>query len=134
MATKKTEKKTPAKQALVKPAAIPKTPAKKTGGVPAAPATPSQEPTARLCPLVLDGEMRAAAFNPNKCFSCDEFDCRFCEAAHGSGALRSRLFVSEEDGDSDGRDDDGWDCDPEFSEDGDDEADDGGDEDDDPLY
>ena len=42
--------------------------------------------------LVLDGEMAAEDFTPDACLSCDEFDCPFCEAAHGSGALRSRLF------------------------------------------
>lgn len=56
---------------------------------------PSQQvsgPNARGCPLVLDGEMAAEDFTPDACLSCDEFDCPFCEAAHGSGALRSRLF------------------------------------------
>lgn len=120
MATKKT----------VKTTVVPATPvpAQKREALPQ-----PQEPTAQLCPLVLDGEMRAASFTPNKCLSCDEFDCRFSEeAAQGSGALRSRLFVGEEDGDGDGGDDDGWDCDPEFRGDGDEDAD-GGDEDDDPF-
>lgn len=63
-------------------------------------------PTARTCPLVLDGEVDAGDFSLNDCLTCEEFDCRFCEAAQGSGALRSRLFVSD-DGDSDDGDD-GW--------------------------
>lgn len=63
-------------------------------------------PTARNCPLVLDGELDAEGFSPNACLTCDEFDCRFCEAAMGSGALRSRLFVGGEDGEED---DAGWD-------------------------
>lgn len=36
--------------------------------------------------------MAAEDFTPDACLTCDEFDCPFCEAAHGSGALRSRLF------------------------------------------
>jgi len=65
-----------------------------------------QGPTARSCPLVLDGEIDARDFSPADCVTCDEFDCPFCEAAHGSGALRSRLFAS--DGADDDMDDDLW--------------------------
>ena len=66
-----------------------------------------QGPTARSCPLVLDGEIDARDFSPADCVTCDEFDCPFCEAAHGcSGALRSRLFAS--DGADDDVDDDLW--------------------------
>ncbi len=57
---------------------------------------PEREPNARRCPLVLDGEMDAEDFTPDACLTCDEFDCPFCEAAHGSGALRSRLFDTGE--------------------------------------
>ena len=66
-----------------------------------------QGPTARSCPLVLDGEIDARDFSPADCVTCDEFDCPFCEAAHGSGALRSRLFASDG-GADDGMDDDLW--------------------------
>lgn len=66
-------------------------------------------PVARTCPLVMDGEMDATDFSPNRCFSCDEFDCRFCSTERGSGPLRSRLFACEESDDGDG--DDVWDCD-----------------------
>ena len=144
MATKKTPKKPAADKPLAKPAAAPKKPAAKAApraSAPSAPVAPPprpaptpqpQGPTAQMCPLVLDGEISAASFSPNKCLSCDEFDCRFSEeAAQGSGALRSRLFLGEEDGDNGfGGDDDGWDCDPDFPGDGDDEQDDGGDGDD----
>jgi hypothetical protein len=67
----------------------------------------SAKPTARTCPLVLDGEIEAADFSPGMCLSCDEFDCRFCEAATGSGPLRSRLFAApdEEEYDDDWDDD-----------------------------
>ncbi len=68
-----------------------------------------QGPTARSCPLVLDGEIDARDFSPADCVTCDEFDCPFCEAAHDSGALRSRLFAS--DGADDDVDDDLWDDD-----------------------
>lgn len=64
-----------------------------------------QEPTARNCPLVLDGEMAAAAFTPDACLKCDEFDCRFCETPESAGMLQSRVFA---DGDADGDDEDGW--------------------------
>ena len=75
--------------------------------VPAKPASAAtQGPTARSCPLVLDGEMAARDFTPAACMTCDEFDCTYCEAAQGSGALRSRLFGS---GDAeDEAEDDGW--------------------------
>ena len=64
-------------------------------------------PTARTCPLVMDGELAEEEFSPRDCLTCSEFDCRFCESGEGSGALRSRLFVSSEDGDGDaGLDDD----------------------------
>ncbi len=59
-------------------------------------------PSARNCPLVLDGEVDASDFSPRDCQSCSEFDCRFCQAEEGSGTLRSRLFAGEEeDGDED---------------------------------
>ena len=57
--------------------------------------------TARNCPLVMDGEIDAAEFSPGDCLTCSEFDCRFCEAEAGSGALRSRLFAASEEGDAD---------------------------------
>lgn len=84
----------------------------------------AQDPTARDCPLVLDGEMDAANFTPNACLSCDEFDCCFCEAAQGSGGLRSRLFVGEDDDDdSDDVGTDGWGDDADVSIGEEDEAD-----------
>ncbi|MDD4016845.1 MAG: hypothetical protein PHV28_02765 [Kiritimatiellae bacterium] len=64
-------------------------------------------PSARVCPLVLDGEVAAADFSPKDCLACDEFDCRFCATVHGSGNLRSRLFASD-DGDDTSEEDDGW--------------------------
>ncbi len=73
-------------------------PVKQPIASPPLPVKKVSEPTARTCPLVMDGEIDAADFSPRSCLSCDEFDCRFCEAAQGSGALRSRLFVSGEDG------------------------------------
>ena len=79
---------------------------------PAAPSTGAVAgPTARTCPLVLDGEISAAAFTPRACSACDEFDCRFNAAEEGSGALRSRLFAceEEEEGDEDA-------CDADFGE------------------
>jgi len=63
-------------------------------------------PTARACPLVLDGEMDARDFTPAACMSCDEFDCPHCEGTQGSGALRSRLFASDDANDM--GDDGGW--------------------------
>jgi len=68
-------------------------------------------PTARTCPLVMDGEVDAEDFAETDCLKCGEFDCRFCESGQGSGALRSRLFAAGED---DGGDDDdfGEDFDP----------------------
>jgi hypothetical protein len=105
MAAKKSVGNVAAKNGQAEPTAA----AKKTVRQPA-PAKP-QEPSARNCPLVLDGEMDAAAFTPNACLSCDEFDCRFCEAAAGSGALRSRLFAGDGEGDDE---DDGWGGDTDF--------------------
>lgn len=78
-----------------------------TDAVPVKPVSAAtQEPTARSCPLVLDGEMAARDFTPAACMTCDEFDCPYCEAAQGSGALRSRLFDSGDAGDE--AEDDGW--------------------------
>ena len=96
MAAKKTVKKasdaTPAKKEkpakIEKKAPAPQTPVKNTAG-----------PTARTCPLVLDGEIGAEDFSPSDCLTCSEFDCRFCEAEEGSGALRSRLSARDDDGD-----------------------------------
>ena len=62
-------------------------------------------PTAKMCPRVLDGEVDARDFSPDDCLKCEEFDCRFSEGTQGSGALRSRLFASDDEAD-DG--DDGW--------------------------
>ena len=103
MAAKKTVKKAaeavPAKKAMpVKvetKAPAPQAPVKRPAG-----------PTARTCPLVLDGEIDAEDFSPGDCLTCSEFDCRFCEAEEGSGALRSRLSARGDDADDDG--DDGW--------------------------
>ncbi|MBR4170523.1 MAG: hypothetical protein IKR48_02605 [Kiritimatiellae bacterium] len=74
-------------------------------------------PTARNCPLVLDGEIAASAFSPEACFSCEEFDCRFSTPTEirGSGALRSRTFAAADE-DSDGGDDWGNAIDPETDE------------------
>ncbi|HPW74371.1 MAG TPA: hypothetical protein PLJ32_00180 [Kiritimatiellia bacterium] len=72
---------------------------------PAAPSTGAVAgPTARTCPLVLDGEISAAAFTPRACSACDEFDCRFNVTEEGSGALRSRLFAVEEEEEDGGED------------------------------
>lgn len=76
-------------------------------------------PTARTCPLVMDGEIDVADFSPVLCLACEEFDCRFCEAAAGSGVLRSRLFAVPDDEE---RDDD-WDSGESFREEEDDDAD-----------
>lgn len=54
-------------------------------------------PTARVCPLVLDGEVSAADFSPNDCLTCGEFDCRFCAKEESSGLLGSRLFAAQDD-------------------------------------
>ena len=61
-------------------------------------------PTARNCPLVLDGEVAASDFSDTDCLTCGEFDCKFCESQGGSGSLRSRLFAGSEDGDDEGDD------------------------------
>ena len=110
MATRK-----PVKKAAVKKAAEQKVPPAKRDAKPATVSKPTVKrpdgPTARSCPLVLDGELDAAEFSPNACITCDEFDCRFCEAAKGSRALRSRLFAGAEDGEDA---DDGWGGDPDF--------------------
>jgi len=84
------------------------------GKVPVRPAiVPSREqevipvepkPSARTCPLVLDGITAPEDFSSQDCFTCDEFDCRFYAAEESSGMLKSRLFASAE-GD-DGFDDD----------------------------
>ena len=62
-------------------------------------------PSARTCPLVLDGEVDASDFHPRDCLTCGEFDCRFCKAEQGSGNLRSRLFAVSEDGEEGGDED-----------------------------
>lgn len=79
--------------------------AKREPAAPSASRTSRTGPSARVCPLVLDGEMAPADFSPSQCVTCDEFDCRFCEAEAGSGALRSRLFAGNEGG---GEEDDEW--------------------------
>ncbi len=123
MAKAKTEKKPGAKKA---PAAKPAVTAKKAaapGGktvAAAGVALPEQAPpavrraagpNARTCPLVMDGEVDAADFSPSDCLTCSEFDCRFCEAEEGSGALRSRLFAAGDEGDDE---EDGWGGDVDF--------------------
>jgi len=75
------------------------------------------KPSARTCPLVLDGIMSAEDFSPRDCRSCDEFDCRFYAAEETSGGLGSRLFAPEED--DDGFDNDGFDDDEGFGADDD---------------
>ena len=62
-------------------------------------------PTARACPLVLDGEVDALDFTEVDCLTCGEFDCKFCESQPGSGSLRSRLFGGSDEGDDDADDD-----------------------------
>ena len=62
------------------------------------------KPSARTCPLVLDGITAPARFSPRDCLSCDEFDCRFYAAEERSGGLGSRLFAADE-GDDDFGDD-----------------------------
>lgn len=76
-------------------------------------------PTARTCPLVLDGEIDAADFSPVMCLKCDEFDCLFCEAVAGSGSLQSRLFAVPDEEECD----DDWDSGAGFRDDEDDDAD-----------
>lgn len=108
--------------AAARPAAAPVAPA---------PVRKLAGPTARACPLVLDGEIDAADFSPSDCLTCSEFDCRFCEAEAGSGALRSRLFAG---GGDDGEGDDegfGGDFDFDGGEEAGEEEDEG--EEDDPL-
>lgn len=99
-------------------------PVARVGRVPPSPVVPLKKavlPVARTCPLVLDGEMDAADFSPNRCLSCDEFDCRFCAAERGSGLLRSRLFACEESDDAE--EDDAWDSDLDADESEDTEGD-----------
>jgi hypothetical protein len=105
MAAKKPIAKVP-KAALAKKVAQAKTVVKKAVG-----------PTARTCPLVMDGEVDAEDFSETDCLKCSEFDCRFCESVHGSGALRSRLFATG----GDEGEDDGEDFDEDFDPDGGDE-------------
>lgn len=80
---------------------------KRAEGAPVPPARRPGVPSARECPLILDGEVAAADFSPKDCLACDEFDCRFCATVYGSGNLRSRLFASD-DGDDSSDGDDGW--------------------------
>ena len=126
MAAKKTVKKaadaTPAKKAM--PAKV-----EKKAPAPLAPVKKPAGPTARTCPLVLDGEIDAEDFSPSDCLTCSEFDCRFCEAEEGSGALRSRLSARGDDADDDG--DDGWGSD--FDAEGESEDEDEGEEDEEPV-
>jgi len=63
------------------------------------------KPTAKTCPLVLDGIIPEEDFSPRDCFSCDEFDCRFYAAEERSGPLGSRLFA----GGDDDENEDSWD-------------------------
>jgi hypothetical protein len=81
------------------------------------------KPSARTCPLVLDGIIASEDFSPKACFSCDEFDCRFYSAEESPSVLGSRLFASDE-GDDGFGDDDGEDGFGGFYEDAD--ADDDG--------
>jgi len=89
----------------------------------------AEGPTARTCPLVLDGEMDASDFSPRACLTCDEFDCRFCQAAEGSGALRSRLFASDEEGEESEAEENGWGEEPDSKAAGEEEPGDAEDED-----
>jgi len=101
----------------------------RAGTAPVVPVPPVRRPglpSARECPLVLDGEVDAADFSPKDCLACDEFDCRFCATVQGSGSLRSRLFASN-DGDRPSDGDDGW------GDDTDTDADDGEDADEDDV-
>jgi len=111
MASPKKPGKPAAKKTAVPQQAKPK--AKAAAVRPSAPAAPKAPagPTARTCPLVLDGEIDADDFSPSDCLTCEEFDCRFCEAGQGSGALRSRLFAGSED---DGEEMDDWGRDIDF--------------------
>lgn len=95
MAAKKTVKKVVPKKSVEQPAV--RREESKAARKPAG-------PSAKNCPLVLDGEVDAADFSPSDCMTCSEFDCRFCEAEQGSGALRSRLFAASEEGDGEGDD------------------------------
>lgn len=97
-----------AAEAAKLPADVPRRPLQEPA--PASPRRPAG-PTAKTCPLVLDGELDASDFSPSDCLTCGEFDCRFCEAEEGSGSLRSRLFASE--GDSDEAED-AWGGDADF--------------------
>lgn len=100
MAAKRSAQTAKAKKAVAaKPAA--KTAVKPAPQAAAAAPKRPAGPSARLCPLVMDGEVDAAEFSPSDCLTCSEFDCRFCEAEQGSGALRSRLFAAGGDGDGD---------------------------------
>jgi hypothetical protein len=93
------------KKPVTKKEAAKKTAPKTVKAAPKAVARP-QGPSASACPLVLDGEIDASEFSASDCFSCSEFDCRFCRAEEGSGALQSRLFVSENEEDGE---EGGWD-------------------------
>ncbi len=95
------------------------TPAKTPAKVEAKKNTINRGPSSRTCPLVLDGEIEAADFSPVLCLTCDEFDCRFCEAAAVSSGLRSRLFATPDEEESD----DDWDSGAGFRDEDDDDAD-----------
>ena len=103
MATRKTET-AKTKKPAAKPA---KSVQKKKPG-------PAQEviqveakPSARTCPLVLDGITSAEGFSPRDCLACDEFDCRFYAAEERSGALGSTFAADGDRDDGFGDDDDG---------------------------
>ncbi|MCL2105014.1 MAG: hypothetical protein FWH21_08190 [Kiritimatiellaeota bacterium] len=64
------------------------------------------KPSARTCPLVLDGITAPEDFSPRDCFACDEFDCRFNAVEESSSVLGSRLFAADDGDDGLGDDDD----------------------------
>ena len=96
------EKKAPERPAVMPPARVVPPPREQAKDV----ISVEPKPSARTCPLVLDGITAPDRFSPRDCLSCDEFDCRFYAAEERSGGLGSRLFASDE-GDDDGLGDDG---------------------------
>lgn len=120
MAVKKTERKTASKSGTDQSKTVKATDVIRGG---AAPVPRPAGPSARNCPLVLDGEVDASDFSLSDCQSCGEFDCRFCRAEEGSGGLGSRLFAGDEDGDDD-EDRFGSDFSPDQEEGGEEEEDD----------
>ena len=113
MAVRKTDAEN-TKKAAAKPA---KTQQKNTGAARPAAVPPREQevipveakPSARTCPMVLDGITAPEKFSPRDCLSCDEFDCRFNAVEERSLALGGMRTFDPDDGDDGfGDDDDGF--------------------------